>query len=212
MDAVLFDMDGVIVNSEDYWHEFEDETLFPTVVAGEPPENDEITGMNYREIYDYLAANYETTIEKAEFVDLYDRTAQGIYGEKVVLMDEFRSLCEDLRDRGATLGLVSSAPRDWIEIVIDRFELGHFDLVMSAEEIDDPGKPRPHVYRHAASVLGVDPEDCIVVEDSTNGALSAARAGAHVIGYRTETNAETDLSAADVVAEGPRELRVELLG
>ncbi|WP_101298107.1 HAD family hydrolase [Halegenticoccus soli] len=212
MDAVLFDMDGVIVNSEDYWHEFEEATLFPETLADARPDNDEITGMNYREIHDYLDENYELVVERAEFIDLYDRTATEIYGEKVTLMDGFPDLCEDLRDRGRAIAIVSSAPPDWIATVVDRFDLGPLDLVLSAEDIDEPGKPQPHVYEHAAAELGREPEDCTVVEDSTNGALSAARAGAYVVGYRTETNAGTDLSAADVVVNGPEELRAELLG
>lgn len=209
--AVLFDMDGVIVNSEDYWHIFEEETLFPETLSGEHPENDEITGMNYREIYDYLDVNYETTVSKAEFIALYDETSTTVYGEQVVLMDGFDGLTGTLRDRGAKLAIVSSAPKSWIETVIDRFSLAPFDLVLSAEDIDGPGKPEPHVYEYAAAELDADPEDCTVVEDSENGTKSAARAGAYVIGYRTEANAETDLSAADIVANGPQELRAELL-
>ncbi len=211
MDAVLFDMDGVIVDSEEYWHEFEDETLFPTVLANGHPENDEITGMNYREIYDYLDENYETTVTKDEFVGLYDRTARDIYGEHVDLMDGFDELCGTLRDRGVVLGLVSSAPSDWIGTVLDRFEIGPFDVVRSVEEIDGPGKPEPHVYLRAAEAADVDIGDSVVVEDSTNGSMAGAAAGAYVVGYRTEINPNNDLSAANVVVEGPMELRAELL-
>lgn len=209
--AVLFDMDGVIVNSEDYWHVFEEETLFPETLAGDRPDNDEITGMNYREIYDYLDANYETTVSKAEFIDLYNETSKTIYGEQVELMDGFDRLTGTLRDRGVTLAIVSSAPKSWIQTTVERFDLGPFDLVLSAEDIDAPGKPEPHIYEHAAGEVDADPEDCTVVEDSEHGATAAARADTYVVGYRTEANAETDLSMADVVVNGPQELRAELL-
>ncbi|SDL88074.1 haloacid dehalogenase superfamily, subfamily IA, variant 3 with third motif having DD or ED [Halogranum gelatinilyticum] len=208
---VLFDMDGVIVDSETYWHAFEEETLFPETLAGDHPDLDEVTGMNYREIYDYLETNYEPTITKTEFIELYNETATKIYGEQVALMDGFDALTDTLRDRGAKLAIVSSAPKSWIETTVDRFSLGPFDLVLSAEDIDAPGKPEPHIYEHAASEIDADPADCIVVEDSENGVTSASRAGAYVVGYRTGPNAETDLSLADVVVNGPEELRAELL-
>ena len=208
--AVLFDMDGVIVDSEDFWHAFEREELFDRALADVHPDLDEVTGMNYREIYDYLDEGYETTVEKDEFVGLYDERAREIYGESVELMDEFADLCDALRADGLRVGVVSSAPREWIEIVLDRFDLGEFDLVMSVEEIDGDGKPEPAVYEAAAADLTLEPGECAVVEDSENGAAAADRAGAHVIGYRVEHNAETDLSRADVIVEGADELREEL--
>jgi HAD superfamily hydrolase (TIGR01509 family) len=212
VEAVLFDMDGVIVDSEEYWLAFEDEELFPETLAEPYPENSEITGMNYREIYDYLDANYETTVGREAFVRRYEAAAEDIYGENVSLMPGFRELTAVLRERGLTVGIVSSSPPDWIETVVERFDLGPFDAVASADAIDGPGKPEPDVYERAAAELGVDPADCVVVEDSANGSLSASRAGAYVIGYRTATNADADLLASDVVADGPDELRTTLLG
>ena len=211
MDAVLFDMDGVLVNSEDYWNEFEEEFVFSGAVAGDTPSHDEITGMNFREIYDYLDENYETTLDKEEFVRRYEERAETVYGEEVELLDGARELLDDLRDRGARVAIVSSAPQSWIGAVLDRFDLGEFAQVISAEDIDAPGKPEPHVYEHAAAEFGLDPEDCVVVEDSRNGAKAAVRAGAYCVAYRSDHNADTDLSVADVVVESPGELREALL-
>ena len=211
MDAVLFDMDGVLVNSEDYWNEFEDEFVFSEAVSGDSPPHDEITGMNFREIYDHLDAEYGTTLDKDEFVGRYEERAKTVYGEDVELLDGARELLDDLRDRGVKVAIVSSAPQSWIARVLDRFDLGEFAKVVSAEDIDAPGKPEPHVYEHAAAELGVDPEDCAVVEDSQNGAKAAVRAGAYCVAYRSDHNADTDLSVADAVVESPEELRRELL-
>jgi HAD superfamily hydrolase (TIGR01509 family) len=219
--AVLFDMDGVIVDSEVYWHEFEKSRILPAVLdegtdtdtdsngdGGERPDVEETTGMNFREIYDYLDANYDVAVEKSEFVDIYERTAREIYTERVTLMDGFRELCADLREAGATTGIVSSSPRAWISLVRERFGLD-VDTVVSAEDIDGLGKPEPAVYEHAAAVIGVEPDECVVVEDSANGTRAAARAGAAVIGYRGEANADHALPAADVVVSGPKVLRAE---
>ena len=211
MDALLFDMDGVVVDSEDYWHRAEREALLPRVLAGEPPDLDEITGMPYREIYDYLDANYETTVSKTEFVELYDEAAETIYRERVELLDSFREIREAAREAGVPVGLVSSSPPTWMDYVLDRFDLD-FDLALSDDDVEGPGKPEPDIYEAAAERLGVDAADCVAVEDSENGSLAAERAGMVVVGYRVAHNAETDLSACDVVCSGSEELREELLG
>ncbi|KAB1192954.1 HAD-IA family hydrolase [Haloferax sp. MBLA0076] len=214
MDAnvVLFDMDGVLVDSEQYWHAFEDDWVFADAIESGDPAHEEITGMNFREIYDYLDEEYGTTVTKEEFVAAYHENAEALYGEKVVLMDGAEKLFSDLRAAGKKVAIVSSAPQDWISTVRERFALDPLDLVLSADDIDDPGKPEPHIYEHAAAELGVAPEECIVVEDSVNGIESAARSGAHTIAYRVDHNSELDLSQADQIVDGPEELRAALLG
>ncbi|WP_435180567.1 HAD family hydrolase [Halorussus sp. AFM4] len=210
--AVLFDMDGVIVNSERYWVETEREEILPAAVDGEP-DTSETTGMNFREIYDHLEERHETTASKEEFVARYEEAARDIYGERVDLMEGFAELVADLRADGRTVALVSSSPRDWIDRMLDRFDLRDaFDEVISAEEIDGRSKPEPDVYEYAAERVGAAPEECIAVEDSTNGVKSAKAAGMTAVGYRNQSDEELDLSAADAVAASPAELRELLLG
>jgi HAD superfamily hydrolase (TIGR01509 family) len=206
VDAVLFDMDGVLVDSERFWHAFEDEWVFAEATRG-TPAREEVTGRNYREMYDYLTERYGTTVSKEEFVARYDEHAmEVVYRDGVELMDGAEELFDDLRAR-VKLAIVSSAPRAWISVVRDRFDLGPLDLVLSGEDIDEPGKPEPYIYERAARELGLAPGDCVVVEDSYNGVRAASRAGTYCVGYRTAQNPDTDLSAADEVCAGPAELR-----
>lgn len=210
MQALLFDMDGVVVDSEDYWHAVERDEILPAMVEGATPSLEEITGKPYREIYAHLADRYEVTASEADFVARYDAEAERIYGDRVVLLEGF----DEIRDRaaaaGVPVGLVSSSPPHWISIVRDRFDL-EFDLVVSADDIEAPGKPDPAIYEEAARRLGVDVADCVVVEDSENGARAGAAAGAFVVGYRTTHNSETDLSVCDLVVESSDALQTELL-
>jgi HAD superfamily hydrolase (TIGR01509 family) len=211
MDALLFDMDGVVVDSEDYWHRAECEELLPAVLDGDVPDLDEITGMPYREIYRYLDEHYDTTVTEAAFVDLYDETAAGIYRERVELLDCFGEVRAAARDVEVPVALVSSSPPTWMGYVLERFGL-EFDLVLSNDEVPGPGKPEPDIYEAAAERLTVDSGDCVTVEDSRNGSLAASRAGMLTVGYRVAHNADTDLSACNVVCAGSAELREELLG
>lgn len=203
--VVCFDMDGVLVDSEDYWHPAERERIFPAVLDGEHPDLDEVTGMNYREIYAYLDEEYDTVVDESEFVDRYDEAAGEIYGEEVRLLPGADEFVADLRAEGVPVALVSSSPRAWIGTVLDRFGLA-FDLVRSAEEFDGPGKPDPGIYEAAIADLGGDPEGAVVIEDSENGVRAAVAAGAYTIAYRDDHNADTDLSAADEVASSPDDL------
>jgi HAD superfamily hydrolase (TIGR01509 family) len=211
-DAVLFDMDGVLVDSETYWHRFEDEWVFDEAIERGSPAHEEVTGMPYYEIYDYLDSEYGTAVTKAEFMTKYEERAESLYGEQVELTEGVHELFEAIRADGRALAIVSSARRPWIDIVRERFDLDPLDLVLSAEEFDEPGKPEPHVYEHAAAELGLDPAECVVVEDSVNGIESAVRAGAFTIAFRSTHNADLDLSRADVVAGSFEELRGILLG
>jgi HAD superfamily hydrolase (TIGR01509 family) len=210
--AVLFDMDGVLIDSETYWDRFEDEWVFAEAVADGAPEHDEITGTPYDEIYDYLDAEYGTTVTKAAFARAYEERAESLYGDEVTLTDGIRELFDELRAAGRSLGIVSSAPKAWIDIVRERFGLDPLDVVASAKDLDVPGKPDPDVYEHAAAELGLGPAECVVIEDSVNGIEAAVRAGAFTIAYRSTHNAGSDLSRADAVVGSPAELREILLG
>lgn len=208
MDCVLFDMDGVMVDSEDYWVELQREEILPQTVPDEDVAVEEVTGMNYREIYDYLEEEYGTAVSREEFVDLFDDTAQELYGERVELLEGLHGLLEELRERDVRVALVSSSPHDWIGIVLERFDLeGGFDAVVSAEEIDGPGKPDPTIFEYAADEVGVSADRCVAVEDSENGVEAAARAGTTVVAYRIDAHGDIDLSPADVVVDDPEELR-----
>lgn len=211
MNAVLFDMDGVVVDSEHYWPELEEGEIFPEVVGPDRLSAAEITGMNVEDQYEYLAERFELEVAKDEFLGLYDDAARDLYTDKVTLMAEFESLLTSIRLATDHVALVSSSPERWIELVLDRFELHDaFDEVVSADHISTQSKPSPDIYLHTASLLNVEPTECVAVEDSVHGIRAATDAGMYCLGYRTAANEGHDLSAADCVVEGANELRTEL--
>ncbi|WP_459806724.1 HAD family hydrolase [Halopiger thermotolerans] len=212
MQAVLFDMDGVLVNSEDYWTEFQADDILPAAVPEADVDVAEVTGMNYRETYDYLEAEYGTAVSREEFETRFEETAREIYREHAEALDGLHELLDELGERGVERALVSSSPHEWIDIVLERFDLeDSFDHVISAEDIDAAGKPEPDVFEYAASEVGVPAEECIVAEDSENGVEAGARAGAAVVAYRIDAHGDLDLSPADEVVDSPAELRETVL-
>lgn len=95
-------------------------------------------------------------------------------------------------------------------MVVEHSDLDAPDAVVSTEDIAAVGRPEPAVCRYAIDRLGVDPDECVVVEDSKNGVRAAGRAGTSVIRYQCGHAAET-IPEADHVAEDIAELRVTLL-
>ena len=212
MTAVLFDMDGVLVDSEDYWVVYERDKLLPEVVPHADVDVAEITGMNYREIYDSLEAEYGTAISREAYLERFETFARDLYTERVSLLSGFHDLRDELAKRGVAVAVVSSSPHDWIDLVLERFDLeSAFDAVVSADDVDGDSKPEPDVFEHAAAELEVPPEACVAVEDSENGVESAAGAGTTTVAYEIDAHDDLDLSAADVVVDSPAELRETVL-
>ena len=210
-DAVCFDMDGVIVNSEHHWVPLENERILPRAAPDSDVTASDITGMNVSDLYDHLVAEHGTTMDREAFVALYDEAAEELYTERAALLPGFEALRTDLRERGASLALVSSSPRRWIRLVTDRFALDGFDAVVSADDVAGPSKPAPDVYEHAAERIGVTPETCLAVEDSAHGVSAANAAGMTSVGFRWDDDHAQDLSSADAATTGPDELRAALL-
>ena len=202
MDAVLFDMDGVIVDTEAFWRARERDVILPAAVAGEPPAQDEIRGINYRETYDYLAERYEMALEREAFLELYESAAADLY-DGANLLQGFEELLAELRARGCRIAIVSSSTHAWIDRVVERFDLD-VDAVVSTEDVDGPGKPAPDVYVAAAARVEADPADCVAVEDSPNGVRAATRAGILTVAYGGDAEA---VELADQRADDPEALR-----
>ena len=207
--AVLFDMDGVLVESETYWTA----QMHDIIEAAYPPTAEvtpaDLTGVSIYDQYDTFGAEYEMRVGRDAYFELYDDVAESIYRERADVTDGAAALVRELKTAGVPVGLATSSFPQWVEWVLERMDLqGVFDAEVLAPDLDQPGKPEPYVYEVAAERLGVDPADCLVVEDSASGIEAAARAGASVLAYRAPgSDGEQDVSRADEVVEGPAELR-----
>lgn len=210
MEAALFDMDGVLVDSvshkRDVWRRVLRDELGVDV-----PVND-IVGLNLDDKYAYLERQTTLGIGKAVFVERMGEGTDELYAERVNLLGCFESVSDRLRAEGARIGVVTAGTDHHLRTVLERFELRDaVDYAVSADAIDGPSKPEPDLYLAAASALGVDPENCVAVEDSANGVRAATRAGAYCIGYRPPENPEQDLSRADETVADSDALEARLL-
>jgi HAD superfamily hydrolase (TIGR01509 family) len=211
IEAVVFDMDGVIVDTEGYWVEAERGILDAALPAGHGVDPHDITGINVHEQYELLEAEYDLQVSQEEYFDLFDREAEGVYA-RADLFPGFHALLDAIEERGLPIGLATSSYPRWIDIVFDAHDLdGRFAEVLSAATLDGPGKPEPVIYETIADRLGVEPSAMLVVEDSANGVAAGAAAGAYTIAYAANAHEGTDHSPADEVIETPEALRTRIL-
>jgi HAD superfamily hydrolase (TIGR01509 family) len=208
-EAVLFDMDGVTVDTAGAWRTLEENEILPA--ATEPTVDiATIRALSVDDTYDKLRdlEEVDLRVDRNGLWELYDEHAQTVYGERATLFEGYHDLLDAIDAGGYSLGLVSASPRRWVQIVLDRFDLeARYNVIVTATDIDGPSKPDPTTYRVAARNLGVDPGRCLVVEDSPHGIESATGAGAYCLALRGDGNADLDLSQADetVDAEGLRD-------
>ncbi|MGH8981353.1 MAG: hexitol phosphatase HxpB [Acidimicrobiales bacterium] len=173
----MFDMDGLLVDSEPLWHEAEVEILGGLGVPIAPDDCRHTKGMFVREVMAYWYARspwlgpapdevaHRVVDRVIELVEEKGRLQPGV--------DRALGLC---RDHGLRLAVASSSEHRLVEMVLGRFDLArHFELAHSAE--DEPyGKPHPAVFLTAAARLGAAPDRCLVWEDAPAGVLAAKAA------------------------------------
>ncbi len=196
--AVVLDMDGVIVNSEQLWREVEG-PVFESLLTGWTPDLfHEIVGMGVEDVYHHFAKNYGLKQTKKEFLVSCERVALEIYDHRASLAEGLIEFLKEMKDSGIPVGLASSSPKRWILRVLKRFNLeAYFSSVLSAEEVENKTKPDPEIYIQSAKNLGIHPQEGLAIEDSSVGIASAKNAGFFCLGFRNGSNQAQDFSRAD---------------
>ncbi len=207
--AVIFDLDGVLIDSEPVWERVRRDYVARHHGRWQPDSQDRLMGMSTPEWAAYLSG--ELGVERspeAVAADVIDLMGED-YGERPPLLPGAVAAVRRLATRWP-LGLASSSPPRLIDLVLGLAGLeGQFQVRVSTEEVGR-GKPAPDVYLEAAARLGQAPAACVAVEDSSNGVRSAAAAGMRVVavpGERYPLAADAE-AAASLTLAGLDELTV----
>ncbi|MGH2679302.1 MAG: hexitol phosphatase HxpB [Actinomycetota bacterium] len=200
IEAVVFDMDGVLIDSEPIWRSVErdvfgsvgirltDEDLLPTM------------GVRIADVVERWYRRYPWSEPSRR--EIADRIVDGVAREirRRGALNEGAVLAVDhVRGLGLRLALASSSPMPLIRAVLTLGGLAdRFDVVVSGEDVER-GKPDPAVYLSAARALGIVPERCLAVEDSLNGVRAAKAAGMTCIAIPAVHHEEGDFAGADLV-------------
>jgi HAD superfamily hydrolase (TIGR01509 family) len=180
IEAVIFDLDGVIVDSEPVWEQVRRQVVAAYGGTWAPDAQRRIMGMSTGEWARYLSAGLGVGLPPERVAAVVVDRMRERYAEHVPLLPGAADAVRRLAARWP-LGLASSSPPALIDTVLDQAELReYFAAAMSTEQVAR-GKPAPDIYLAVAGRLGHDPDRCAAVEDSTNGLRSAVAAGCHVV-------------------------------
>jgi len=210
IEAVVFDLDGVIVDSEPVWEQVRRQVVAEHGGRWAPDAQRRIMGMSTGEWATYLSQDLGVGLPPDTVAATVIEGMRARYREGVPLMPGAAEAVRALAGRWP-LGLASSSPPALIDAVLDGAGLREcFTVALSTEQVQH-GKPAPDIYLAVTARLGRPPEVCAAVEDSTNGLLSAASAGLQVIAvphprYPPEPAA---LQAAKVVLTSLDDLTVQ---
>jgi HAD superfamily hydrolase (TIGR01509 family) len=178
--AVVFDMDGVLIDSEPVWERVRRNFVATRGGQWRDDAQDRLMGMSTAEWSAYLSEDFGLRLAAPQVAELVIAAMAAEYRAHLPLLPGAVGAVRDLSARWP-LAVASSAPKSLIDAVLDASGLRPaFAAAVSSEEVAR-GKPAPDVYLEAAARLGVPPAACAAVEDSANGLRSAAAAGLAVI-------------------------------
>lgn len=215
MKALVFDMDGLMIDSERLYIEAECDIAAQFGRTVEDRLIGQMMGCSPLESMRIFQKELNLPISPEELLEKRQRRVEDGLRKEVVPM---KGLFEIINEFHGTLKLaiVTGSPGKFVEIVVDRLHIrDRFDIWQSSEEISR-GKPDPEIYLTNARKLDLKPDECIVLEDSHNGALAAVRAGCVTIAVPNIYTREQDFSFVHHVAEDLLDARdyisLEILG
>ncbi len=177
LNTVIFDMDGLLIDSEPYWQIAGMETLQKFNVALAPEQYHHTTGLRTPEWLDYWFGYFGISKDNiaAATEELHRNVFQKIRTQANVLPG-VDHIFQFFKHKGFRIGLATSSPLDLVDIVTEKLGIGHYlDATASAEFLAF-GKPHPQVYMDCAAALGAHPLECVCFEDSFNGLIAAKAA------------------------------------
>jgi HAD superfamily hydrolase (TIGR01509 family) len=193
--AVIFDMDGVLLDSEPLHYEAVRQILAEQGIEFPLEDYFRYLGTTLTSTWDDLCERYPISMPFAQFEARYNADVLAQYEAGAPLIAGARELVAQLHQAGIPIAVASSSHRQWVEAALTGAGLReYFEQTTAGDEVSI-GKPSPEIYLKAAEKLHIDPCECIAVEDAPAGAESAAAAGMRVVLVRSELTTDLNLTA-----------------
>ena len=211
--TVIFDMDGVIVDTEPVHHYAYNQHFKMLNIEITPEMYASFTGNSTKNIFERLKDTFNLEQDVQTLVETKRNLFNEAFDHKedLYLLDGVEDLIKDLHHNGMQLVVASSSAKVTINRIFNRFNLHqYFTHIVSGEDFPK-SKPHPAIFEHAAFLSQTQRENCIVIEDSTNGIKAAKAAGIYCIGYDSVNSKMQDYSLADQVISNFKELNYQII-
>ncbi len=196
--AVLFDMDGMLIDSELHWIRSEMAFLKEYNVELTKELNARLTGKSLRETVGIIKREFNLSASIEELMAAKKRHSDDIYEYHAQPMAGAVPLLNALKAQGVPMAIASGSSIERINKIISRFGWQqYFDLFASTDEVE-AGKPDPAIYKYTADKLKIKYNECVVLEDSVNGVRSAKGAGMSCVAVPDERWSYGDFDEADL--------------
>jgi len=179
-DAVLWDMDGTLVDTEPYWLDAERAIVEAHGGVWTDADAKAVIGSAMTDSARYIREKGAVDLPPEEIVERLLDSVVARVGQEMPWRPGARELLTELRARHVPCALVTMSYERLVAPVLAQLPKGTFDVVVTGDAVER-GKPHPEPYLHAAGLLGVDPARCLAIEDSNTGARSAEAAGCLVL-------------------------------
>ena len=217
-EAIIFDMDGVLVDSEPLFLQAINRVLINEGVSPISEEENEqfLIGTTVEETWRRLKEGFLGEVRSLPrpidaYVQRYDTVVRQVMREELAPQPGVTRLLEECVRRGLPKAVASSSLRSWVHLKLEAIKLqSAFDVVLGGDDVAE-GKPSPDIYRLAAQCLGLPPQKCIAIEDSPVGITAAVGSGAYTIAVRTYSTRNLDISSAHAVLDSLEDFDLALL-
>ena len=199
--AVIFDMDGVILDSEPIYYQIETKFFRNLGISISDEEYHTFVGLSMIEMCRRIKNNHNL---KEEIETLVNRNYEVVFqhfsnSENLLPTPFLLQFIQNLREKNIKLAVASSSSKKLIKVILEKLMLKkYFEIYVSGNEVKN-GKPAPDIFLHTANLLKVIPQECLVIEDSTNGVKAAKSASMKCVGFQNYNSGNQDLSDADMI-------------
>jgi HAD superfamily hydrolase (TIGR01509 family) len=178
--AVIFDLDGVLADSEPSWNQIDAKLLAEQGVTYRGEYHQNVLGVSYRLAVEFYKKAFDLSVPTGELMRRRGEIAAEFFANRVSLFPFAKAVLEELRQINLRLAVATSSVSASARPFLNRHELtAFFDVIVTGEEIER-GKPDPDIYLRAAEKLGVLADACLVIEDALSGIAAAKAAGMRV--------------------------------
>ena len=173
--AVIFDLDGVLADSEPSWNEIDAKLLAAHGVTYRGEYHRNVLGVSYRVACEFYKTAFDLSVPTEEMMRRRGEIATDFFANRIGLFPFVKEVLEELRKMNLRLAVATSSVSASARPFLARHELtGFFDVVVTGEEVER-GKPHPDIYLGTAKKLGVAADACLVIEDALSG-IAAGKA------------------------------------